>query len=122
MRDAGNADVTIICQAIDSAATQKVADDGSQGRGRGEYRKATIFSDAILAILRAPSRDINGKTLLDEDFLREHEDIQDFSKYDLVPGSTPRRIMPIRMPDLTVPEQDDEGVRVESSAQRVNKL
>jgi NAD(P)-dependent dehydrogenase (short-subunit alcohol dehydrogenase family) len=122
MRDAGNADVTIICQAIDSAATQKVADDGSQGRGRGEYRKATIFSDAILAILRAPSRDINGKTLLDEDFLREHEGIQDFSKYDLVPGSTPRRIMPIRMPDLTVPEQDDEGVRVESSAQRVNKL
>jgi hypothetical protein len=77
-------------------------------------RKPEIFSDAILAILRAPTRDVSGKTLLDEDFLREHEGVTDFSKYALIPGATPRRIMPDAFPDLSVREQDDEGDRVDS--------
>jgi hypothetical protein len=77
-------------------------------------RKPEIFSDAILAILRAPTRDVSGKTLLDEDFLREHEGVTDFSKYALIAGATPRRIMPDEFPDLRVREQDDEGNRVDS--------
>ncbi|EME87695.1 uncharacterized protein MYCFIDRAFT_27259 [Pseudocercospora fijiensis CIRAD86] len=107
--------------AIDSAATQNSRSWPPQ-EGRKQLRKPEIFSDAILAIINAPAQDVNGKTLLDEDFLREHEGVTDFSKYALVPGSTPRRIMPMKMPDLSVAEQDDEGVRVDSAAQRRNKL
>ena len=65
---------------------------------------------------------MNGKLLLDEDFLREHEGVQDFSKYALVPGTEPRRIMPAKLPDLRVAEQDDEGVRVDSVKIRAGKL
>ncbi|KAI2612920.1 short chain dehydrogenase family protein [Hypoxylon fragiforme] len=80
-------------------------------------RKPTIFSAAILAILRAPPASVNGRLLLDEDFLRTDVGggVQDFSKYSVVPGSSPRRIMPAVLPDLTVAEQDDEGVRMDSA-------
>ena len=78
-------------------------------------RKATIFSDAILEMLRTPASVVNGKLELDEDFLREHAGVTDFSKYSVIPGSSPRRIMPAELPDLTVKEQDDEGKRYESS-------
>lgn len=101
-------------QAIESAATGSAS--------KAELRKPTIFSDAILAILRAPPKDVKGKCLLDEDFLRDHESINDFSKYNLVPESTPRRIMPVKLPDLTVAEQDDEGNRMDSTLLRATKL
>lgn len=58
---------------------------------------------------------MNGQLELDEDFLRKQVGITDFSKYSVVPGATPRRIMPMELPDLTVKEQDDEGMRVDSS-------
>jgi hypothetical protein len=74
----------------------------------------SIFSDAILAMLAAPTSEVNGALELDEDFLRK-KGVTDFSKYDLVPGSTPRRIMPAEFPDLRVKEQDDEGKRVDST-------
>ena len=80
-----------------------------------DLRKPTIFSDAVLAILRAPAPDVNGRLLLDEDFLRDHTGVTDFSGYALVHGSVPRRIMPVRLPDLTVAEQEDEGVRIDSA-------
>lgn len=60
--------------------------------------------------------------MLDEDFLREHEGISDFSKYNLVEGSEPRRIMPAKFPDLRVEEQDDEGRRMDSTLLREAKL
>lgn len=41
--------------------------------------------------------------------------VTDFSKYNVIPGASPRRIMPARLPDLTVAEQDDEGQRVDSA-------
>jgi hypothetical protein len=78
-------------------------------------RKPTIFSDAILAMLRTPAPVINGQLELDEDFLRKQAGVTDFSKYAVVPGSSPRRIMPAELPDLTVKEQDDEGMRIDSS-------
>lgn len=85
-------------------------------------RRPEIFSDAILAMIRAPTKDVNGKTFLDEDFLRDHEGITDFSGYALVPGSVPRRIMPAKLPDLRVAEEDDEGDRFDSSKSRSTKL
>ncbi|CAM1505400.1 Fc.00g110370.m01.CDS01 [Cosmosporella sp. VM-42] len=99
--------------AIESAATQKFTrDDPSE---LADLRKATIFSDAILAILEASPSIVNGELLLDEDFLRDHSGVTDFSKYSVVPGSSPRRIMPEKLPDLTVAEQDDEGKRYDST-------
>lgn len=97
--------------AIESAATQ----DPTQ---RSDLRHATIYSDAILAMLRAPARDVNGQLELDEDFLRQHEGVTDFSKYTLIQGATPRRIMPAEFPDLRVKEQDDEGKRMDSTKTR----
>lgn len=105
-------------QAIESAATQSSRTEAA----RGQLRKPEIFSDAILAIIRAPAKDVSGHTLLDEDFLREHEGVTDFSQYDLVAGVTPRRIMPMKLPDLSVAEQRDEGVRMDSAALRQTKL
>lgn len=42
----------------------------------------------------------------------------DFSKYSVVPGSSPPRIMPAVLPDLSVEEQDDEGKRYDSAKSR----
>jgi NAD(P)-dependent dehydrogenase (short-subunit alcohol dehydrogenase family) len=109
-------------QAIDSAATQKNQRPDQFEEMQRSLRKPEIFSDAILAILRAPTRDVSGKVLLDEDFLRDHEGVTDFSKYALIPGATPRRIMPESFPDLRVREQDDEGDRVDSVELRKAKL
>ena len=78
----------------------------------------TIFSDAILAMLQAPHHVVNGLLDTDEDFLREKCGISDFSKYSVVPGSTPRRIMPDQFPVLEVAEQDDEGMRMDSTKVR----
>ena len=59
---------------------------------------------------------------LDEDFLRREGGVTDFDKYSVVPGSKPRRIMPVELPDLSVKEQDDEGNRFDSSKERRAKL
>lgn len=107
-------------KAIQSAATEQFTRiNASELR---DLRKPTIFSDAILAILRAPASVVNGQLLLDEDFLRHHSGVTDFSKYALVPGSSPRRIMPMELPDLTVQEQDDEGRRYDSAKASGAKL
>lgn len=65
-------------------------------------------------MLRTPATEISGRLELDEDFLRS-QGVTDFEKYTLVPGATPRRIMPARLPDLSVAEEDDEGVRMDST-------
>jgi NAD(P)-dependent dehydrogenase (short-subunit alcohol dehydrogenase family) len=104
--------------AIESAATQNV-----EGENRQDLRKPTIYSDAILEMLRAEPSEVNGCLELDEDFLkmRGWKD-EDFEKYNVVPGSKPRRIMPKDLPDLTVAEQDDEGKRVDSMKLRATKI
>ncbi|KAJ3523220.1 hypothetical protein NM208_g12537 [Fusarium decemcellulare] len=99
--------------AIESAATEQFTRKNPDEAN--DLRKATIFSNAILAILQAPPSVVNGELLLDEDFLREHAGVTDFSKYNVVPGTSPRRIMPQQLPDLTVAEQADEGKRYDSS-------
>lgn len=65
-------------------------------------------------MLRTPAQEISGRLELDEDFLRTRG-VTDFSKYTLIPGATPRRIMPAQLPDLSVAEEDDEGVRMDST-------
>jgi len=87
-----------------------------------DLRKPTIYSDAILAMLRAPISEVNGLLDLDEDFLRRVEGVTDFSKYSVVEGAVPRRIMPAKFPDLTVAEQADEGKRTDSTKLRATKL
>jgi hypothetical protein len=101
-------------QAIESAATEQFTRQNPSEAA--DLRKPTVFSHAILSILKAPPSLVNGQLLLDEDFLREHAGVTDFSSYSVVPGSSPRRIMPAQLPDLTVAEQDDEGVRRDSNA------
>ncbi|OLN85821.1 Hydroxysteroid dehydrogenase-like protein 2 [Colletotrichum chlorophyti] len=103
--------------AIESAATQKF--QSANPDESKDLRKPTIFSDALLAILRSPAAAVNGQLVLDEDFLRDHAGVTDFSEYALVPGSQPRRIMPAELPDLTVREQDDEGKRYDSAKARL---
>lgn len=66
-------------------------------------------------MIKAPASVMNGQLELDEDFLRKQTGVTDFSKYAVVPGTSPRRIMPAELPDLTVKEQDDEGMRTDSS-------
>lgn len=99
--------------AIQSAATQNLAQEEAK-----DLRKPTIYSDAILAMLRAPVPEVNGCLELDEDFLRK-KGVVDFEKYNLVAGANPRRIMPEKFPDLTVREQDDEGRRMDSAKARM---
>ncbi|QIW97590.1 hypothetical protein AMS68_003108 [Peltaster fructicola] len=101
--------------AIESAATQHNSVDRSQ------LRRPTIFSDAILALLTTSASKVNGRCVLDEDFLRE-TGVTDFSRYVLIAGSEPRRIMPAVLPDLTVAEQDDEGDRMDSNESKFAKL
>ncbi|KAF2856999.1 short chain dehydrogenase-like protein [Plenodomus tracheiphilus IPT5] len=102
--------------AVQSAATENMAKEV-----RKDLRKATIFSDAVLAIARAPIEEVNGELLLDEDFLRT-KGVTDFEKYNVVPGLQPRRIMPAEFPDLRVKEHDDEGRRVDSVKLREARL
>ena len=98
--------------SIESAATERAVT--SDQDIRRDLRKPTIYSDAILAMLRAPADEVNGLIDTDEDFLRRHG-VTDFSKYNVVPGSNPRRIMPAKFPVLEVAEQDDEGRRTDST-------
>lgn len=69
-------------------------------------------------MLRAPHAKVNGLLDTDEDFLREKCGITNFSKYSVIPGSAPRRIMPAEFPVLEVAEQDDEGQRMDSTQLR----
>ncbi|KAI0187706.1 short chain dehydrogenase [Xylaria flabelliformis] len=105
--------------AIESGATRKMTQKNP--KDAEDLRKATIFSDAILAMLRAPASTVNGRLELDEDYLRSDAGVTDFSNYSLIPGTSPRRIMPAQLPNLTVQEQDDEGKRM-NSAETKSKL
>ncbi|KAF7337787.1 Short chain dehydrogenase [Mycena sanguinolenta] len=81
--------------AIESAATLAASNDPEQ---RQDLRHPAIFSDAIRAMLAAPPATVNGLLDTDEDFLRNYAGVTDFSRYSLVPGTNPRRIMPAGFP------------------------
>lgn len=102
--------------ALRSGATREAIEKYPQ-----ELRTPDVFADAVLAMLRAPAASVNGLLTTDEDFLREHCGVRDFGKYSIVPGATPRRIMPAEFPTLRVAEQDDEGRRMDSADLRKGK-
>ena len=95
--------------AVESAATVNI-----NASERRDLRKPTIFSDAVIAMLKAPTEVVNGLLDLDEDFLRREAGVTEFGGYSVVEGAEPRRIMPRSFPTLEVEEQEDEGRRVES--------
>ena len=97
--------------SIESAATESAV-KGNQELNK-DLRKPTIFSEAVLAMVRSEVKVVNGLCDTDEDFLRKMGRTQ-FGAYSVVEGSRVRRIMPKVFPDLTVEEQDDEGRRVDS--------
>jgi len=103
--------------SIESAATGPMTK--TDPTSEKDLRKPSIYSDAILAMLRTPAKIVNGLLETDEDFLRKYAGITDFSKYSVVDGSNPRRIMPVEFPDLAVAEQDDEGRRTDSIKMRM---
>jgi hypothetical protein len=73
-------------------------------------------------MLRAPATTVNGLLELDEDFLSKYAGVTDVSKYSVVPGSNPRRIMPVEFPDLRVAERHDEGMRADSTVLKRSKI
>lgn len=99
--------------AIQSAATKDLERDGAAH----DLRTPDIFSDAVLAVLEARPEEVSGCLELDEDFLRKRGR-SEFGKYSVVPGARPRRIMPVRLPDLRVEEEEDEGRRMDSVRMR----
>jgi len=68
-------------------------------------------------MLNSPTSEVNGLLDTDEDFLRK-KGVTNFTKYSVVPGAKPRRIMPKEFPSLRVEEEDDEGRRVDSLEQK----
>jgi citronellol/citronellal dehydrogenase len=56
-------------------------------------RTPDIMSDAAHAILTRPSRELTGRFLIDEDFLRE-TGVTDFDPYAVVPGTKSEEMMP----------------------------
>jgi len=44
------------------------------------------MGDAAYAVLTTPSRELTGRFLIDEDFLRERG-VSDFAQYSVVPGA-----------------------------------
>jgi citronellol/citronellal dehydrogenase len=63
------------------------------GMGRPEmWRRPDILVDCVLRIVQKTARELTGRALLDEDFLRE-EGVTDFSPYACVPGTQPPRVL-----------------------------
>jgi hypothetical protein len=94
--------------AIESAVTVK------QSLPARILRKATIFSDAVLSILNADVRKVNGRALIDEDWLCENDGMTDFTKYSVDGVSEIPRMLPRKFPSLLVAEQDDRGIDLKS--------
>lgn len=67
-------------------------------------RKPEIFSDCCLEIFKSDSKLVNGRCLIDEDFLRE-VGRTDFRKYRCDLQREPPRMMPKKFPDLMVDEE-----------------
>ena len=67
-------------------------------------RKPDIFADAVVEILQSAPSTVNGKCLLDEDFLRSRG-YKDFERYRCDPQVEPPRMMPMAFPDLRVKEE-----------------
>lgn len=82
--------------SIQSAATTSLETSTASDAGR-YLRKPAIWSDAVSHILRdAGKKEIEGRALIDEDYLRERWGFKDgdFVKYRLDPDVEPKRAVP----------------------------
>ncbi|KAI8898265.1 CG5590-like protein [Globomyces pollinis-pini] len=77
-------------------------------------RDPSIFADACLEILNQPIEVVNGKCLIDEDFLKS-TGVTNFEKYRCNPLVEPPRMLPKKFPSLLVEEQDDRGISITRS-------
>jgi citronellol/citronellal dehydrogenase len=59
---------------------------------RSMWRKPEILSDSTVAIFSREPRSFTGHALIDEDFLREHEGITDFTPYRCDPEVEPPKL------------------------------
>eukprot|EP00386_Alphamonas_edax_P000675 GDKI01002103.1.p1 GENE.GDKI01002103.1~~GDKI01002103.1.p1 ORF type:complete len:314 (-),score=52.06 GDKI01002103.1:31-972(-) len=75
-------------------------------------RTSHVTADAVVCALYAQRESVNGKCLIDEDFLRSEMGYtdNDFIKYRLDPSTEPPRMMPKHFPDLRVAEEMQQGV------------
>ncbi len=69
---------------IESEATKHFAMGSAE-----QWRTADILADATVEIACAPPGELTGRALYDEDVLRERRGLTDFSRYSVVPGTTP---------------------------------
>lgn len=63
------------------------------------WRKAEILADAALEIVTTPPKELTGRALLDEDFLRERG-VTDFTKYRCDPEHEPPRMVASEVPKV----------------------
>ncbi|KAJ3324233.1 hypothetical protein HDV06_000272 [Boothiomyces sp. JEL0866] len=84
-----------------------------KGLDKGHLRSPKIFADAIDLLLEDEPQNINGKCLIEEDYLRS-KGVDDFKKYRCDPNVEPRRMLPMEFPSLLVKEQDDRGIQIKS--------
>jgi len=83
-----------------------------------EMRKATIFADAVLAIMNDPNPEtISGSALLDEDYLRTRG-VVDFSVYRCS-NVEPPRSLPFVFPSLALPPQPTPEAHFQSLRSRL---
>jgi hypothetical protein len=96
--------------SVQSAATAAL--ENTTPNSPGSYlRIPAIWSDAVSHILRDDGKkDIEGRALIDEDYLRERWGFKDkdFVKYRLNPNIEPKRAVPKILPSLRVEEEDEE--------------
>jgi NAD(P)-dependent dehydrogenase (short-subunit alcohol dehydrogenase family) len=96
--------------SVQSAATAAL--ENTTKNSPGSYlRIPAIWSDAVSHILRDDGKkDIEGRALIDEDYLRERWGFKDkdFVKYRLNPNIEPKRAVPKILPSLRVEEEDEE--------------
>ncbi|KAJ3314524.1 hypothetical protein HDV04_006063 [Boothiomyces sp. JEL0838] len=84
-----------------------------KGLDKGHLRSPQIFADAVDLMLQDNPQNINGKCLIEEDYLRS-KGVTDFKKYRSDPDVEPRRMLPMEFPSLLVKEQDDRGIQIKS--------
>jgi citronellol/citronellal dehydrogenase len=69
---------------IESEATRHFAMGAPE-----QWRSPEILADATVELCCAPPAELSGRALYDEEVLRERRGLTDFSRYAVVPGSSP---------------------------------
>ncbi|XP_069113748.1 hydroxysteroid dehydrogenase-like protein 2 [Argopecten irradians] len=82
-------------------------------------RTPDIFADAVVKIAEDPTERLNGKALIDEDYLRT-TGMTDFTVYRCDKGHEPPRMMPKSFPSLLV-EEEDQNLPLSAAQENIDK-